>query len=108
VNVDDVGASCRGTTMRLEDDGDAALVHHAMTEEAVPGVLACLLALRDRPTAVLAAADFLALAALKAARAGGLRVPDDLSIAAFDDSLLVQHADPPLTAVSQSKAPSIK
>jgi LacI family transcriptional regulator len=54
-----------------------------------------------RPTAIFAAADFLALAALKAARKGGLSVPRDLSVVVFDDNLLVQHADPPLTAVSQ-------
>ncbi|MDQ2742449.1 MAG: substrate-binding domain-containing protein, partial [Chloroflexota bacterium] len=55
----------------------------------------------DSPTAIFATADFLALAALRAAREAGLAVPRDLSICVFDDSPLVQHADPPVTTVSQ-------
>jgi DNA-binding LacI/PurR family transcriptional regulator len=81
---------------------DSSLVFHGLTEEAVPGVMAALLAREDRPTAIFAAADFLALAALKAARALGLRLPADLSLVSFDDSLLLEHAEPPLTAISQS------
>ncbi len=80
---------------------DPALVRHGLTEATVPGVMSELLALPERPTAIFAAADFLALAALKAIRGAGLSVPADLSVAVFDDNLLVQHADPPLTAVSQ-------
>lgn len=80
---------------------DPALVLHNLTETSVAAELSVLLALPDAPTALFAAADFLALAALKAARLAGLALPDDLSVAVFDDSLLVQHADPPLTAISQ-------
>jgi len=80
---------------------DEALVRHDLSEGSVPVALAALLALPEPPTAVVAAADVLALAALRAARAAGLAVPDDLSLVAFDDSLLVQHADPPLTAIGQ-------
>lgn len=80
---------------------DPVLVRHCLTEAAVPEELAALLYLADPPTAVFATADFLALATLKAAHALGRVVPGDLSLIAFDDSLLVQHAEPPMTAVSQ-------
>lgn len=80
---------------------DPALVYHDLTEDAVAPVLERLLALPAPPTALFAAGDFLGLAALKALRATGLSVPGDLSLAVFDDSLLIQHAEPPLTAVSQ-------
>jgi len=78
---------------------DPALIRHGLGERSVAPALAELLALPDPPTAVFAGADFLGLAVLGAARALGLVVPDGLSLAVFDDSLLVQHADPPLTAV---------
>jgi len=81
---------------------DPALVRHGLGEADVVAALASLLALPDPPTAVFAGADFLGLAVLRAARALGLAVPQDLSLAVFDDSLLVEHADPPLTAVGQS------
>ncbi len=80
---------------------DETLVRHGLAEEDIPAALAALLNLPDPPTAILAAADILALAVLRAARAMGRAVPDDLSLIAFDDTLLVQHADPSLTAIGQ-------
>lgn len=38
---------------------------------------------------------------LQAARARGLRVPEDLSVAGFDDIDLAEATDPPLTTVRQ-------
>jgi DNA-binding LacI/PurR family transcriptional regulator len=43
------------------------------------------LAAEPRPTALIAATDQLALGACEAAREAGLRVPEDVSIAGFDD-----------------------
>ncbi len=53
------------------------------------------------PTAILAQNDDMAAAALAAARALGLAVPDDLSIAGFDDSEVSRTAWPQLTTVHQ-------
>jgi DNA-binding LacI/PurR family transcriptional regulator len=44
-----------------------------------------LLRLSDRPTAIFAASDVQAMGVLEAARAIGLRVPEDLAVIGFDD-----------------------
>lgn len=80
---------------------DRLLVHEGLSEAFVPATLNGLLCLPDPPTAVFVAADFLALALIKAGRDVGLSVPDDLSVVVFDDTSTVRHADPPLTAISQ-------
>jgi DNA-binding LacI/PurR family transcriptional regulator len=58
-----------------------------------------LLRLPERPTAVFAASDTQALGVLEAARALGLRVPDDLSVIGFDDIEIASYAS--LTTVRQ-------
>jgi DNA-binding LacI/PurR family transcriptional regulator len=58
-----------------------------------------LLALPDPPTAIVYANDRMAIAGLGAAQAAGLIVPDDLSIAGFDDSELAEYVHPSLTTV---------
>jgi LacI family transcriptional regulator len=60
-----------------------------------------LFALADRPTAIFAANDAMALGAIAAARDAGLRVPDDVAIAGFDDSPASRMCYPALTTVRQ-------
>ncbi|MGO4750724.1 LacI family DNA-binding transcriptional regulator [Streptomyces sp. 2MCAF27] len=60
-----------------------------------------LLAADPAPTAVFAASDTLAVGVIEAARRRGLRVPEDLSVVGFDDTLLAQQMSPPLTTVRQ-------
>jgi DNA-binding LacI/PurR family transcriptional regulator len=55
----------------------------------------------DRPTAILAMSDQLAIGAIQAAKARGLRVPQDVSITGFDDIPAAARSDPPLTTVRQ-------
>lgn len=54
-----------------------------------------------RPTAILAQNDDMAVAAIAAARDLGLSVPQDLSVAGFDNSEVSRTAWPPLTTVHQ-------
>ncbi|SDR88091.1 DNA-binding transcriptional regulator, LacI/PurR family [Paraoerskovia marina] len=54
----------------------------------------------DRPTAVVYDNDVMALAAMGVAAELGVRVPEDLSIIAWDDSPLCQATYPPLSALS--------
>lgn len=56
---------------------------------------------RDRPTAVVAAHDFMALELLAAAEAEGIVVPRDLSIVGFDDISIARWSRVALTTVSQ-------
>ncbi|MFD4970006.1 LacI family DNA-binding transcriptional regulator [Streptomyces sp. NPDC058424] len=59
------------------------------------------LGLPEPPEAVFAADNLMALGALDAIRARGLRVPDDIALAAFDDIPWFPHTDPPITAIAQ-------
>ncbi|MDR1443819.1 MAG: LacI family transcriptional regulator [Treponema sp.] len=52
-------------------------------------------------TAVAAAADVLAIGAIKTFSAAGLRVPDDISIIGFDDLRITRYISPGLTTVHQ-------
>jgi LacI family transcriptional regulator len=63
--------------------------------------MAALLALQAPPTAVFAACDEVAAGVVEAARAHGLRVPEDLSVVGFDDTQLARYGAPPLTTVRQ-------
>lgn len=58
-----------------------------------------LLALRPRPTALVAMSDGLALGAVRAAQELGLTVPGDLSVVGFDDSPAAERTG--LTTVRQ-------
>jgi LacI family transcriptional regulator len=62
---------------------------------------AAVLDLDPTPTAVFAAGDESALGAIQAARARGLRVPEDLSVVGFDDTELATMTSPQLTTVRQ-------
>ncbi|TQM95842.1 LacI family transcriptional regulator [Ornithinimicrobium humiphilum] len=56
---------------------------------------------RDRPTAVFAANDLMAIRTVEVARELGLRVPEDLSVVGFDNVPESAVAEPPLTTVAQ-------
>ncbi len=58
-----------------------------------------LLALRPRPTAVFAANDYMAIGLLRALAEAGVRVPEEIAVAGFDDIPLSQYLAPPLTTV---------
>jgi LacI family transcriptional regulator len=60
-----------------------------------------VLARPGRPTAIVGANDEIALGALDAARAHGIRVPDELAITGWDDIPMSRHTHPALTTVRQ-------
>ncbi|WP_330290854.1 LacI family DNA-binding transcriptional regulator [Streptomyces sp. NBC_00576] len=59
------------------------------------------LGLAEPPEVVFAADNLMALGALDAVRARGMRVPQDIALAAFDDIPWFVHTDPPVTAIAQ-------
>ncbi len=93
-----------------------ALRAHAIDTAAVPifatgeevrtvhAALAEIFAGPDRPTALLAQSDVIALAALDWLKAHGIAVPGDVSIVGFDGIAESATASPPLTTVVQPLA----
>jgi DNA-binding LacI/PurR family transcriptional regulator len=66
--------------------------------DAIPGIRS-LLHLAEPPSAIFAANDQLAFSSVEVLRAHGLRVPEDVAVVGFDDTLLAQDMVPPLTTV---------
>jgi LacI family transcriptional regulator len=60
-----------------------------------------LLALPDRPTAIICSSDDLAAGVIAQASHQGLRLPAELSVTGFDDTILASRIWPPLTVVRQ-------
>ena len=58
-----------------------------------------LLATGDRPTAIVAGNDMLALGCYTALESAGLRCPDDVSVVGFNDMPFIDRLSPPLTTV---------
>lgn len=56
-------------------------------------------AMKPRPTAIFAANDSMAIGALGALAEAGVRVPEDVSVAGFDDIPIARYVAPPLTTV---------
>jgi LacI family transcriptional regulator len=92
---------------RLRGYRDALAAEHAV-ETILPGDFSEasgykagleLCARRDRPDAIFAANDMMALGCLFALTEHGLRVPDDIALAGFDDVPIARFASPPLTTV---------
>ncbi|PSL41459.1 LacI family transcriptional regulator [Planomicrobium soli] len=60
-----------------------------------------VLALPDRPTAVFAVSDLLAIGALKEINAAGLDVPEDMAVVGFDKIDFSNMTNPTLTTIAQ-------
>ncbi|MDO8580882.1 MAG: substrate-binding domain-containing protein [Candidatus Omnitrophota bacterium] len=60
-----------------------------------------LLKLKDRPTAIFAASDVMALELMDVARSMNINIPEELSVIGFDDNPLNATSSVPLTTVSQ-------
>jgi LacI family transcriptional regulator len=81
---------------------DRAVHRGPYTVEAGRTATDAILALDDRPTAVVCFNDLVAIGALNAARAAGLRVPEDVSITGWDDLPMASWEICQLTTVRQS------
>ena len=62
-----------------------------------------LLSRHDRPSAIFAINDSIALDVMREAQRRGLRVPEDLALVGFDDLNFAEHLSPPLTTVAQPR-----
>ncbi|MFD6872805.1 MULTISPECIES: LacI family DNA-binding transcriptional regulator [unclassified Streptomyces] len=105
--LDVYGAQCRldGYRQALTTSGhpvDEPLVAVGdFTEDGGRRAMRELLERRPALDAVFAASDVMAAGALRELRAAGHRVPQDVALVGFDDSVVARHMDPPLTSVRQ-------
>lgn len=83
-----------------QTDSDELIAHAIFTIDG--GGQAAEALLRQGVSAVVCGSDLMALGVIRAARAAGLEVPRDLSVVGFDDSLLMEFTDPPLTTIRQN------
>jgi LacI family transcriptional regulator len=60
-----------------------------------------LLGLEEPPTAVFVSNNLMALGALQTIKSAGLRIPQSISLAIFDDVSWFELMEPPITAVTQ-------
>lgn len=58
-----------------------------------------VLAMRERPTAIFASNDMMAIGCITALDQGGLSVPKDVAIAGYDDIPIARYVTPALTSV---------
>ncbi len=79
---------------------DAVVLRTDYTMKAGAEATRTVLRSEERPTAVIYDNDVMAVAGLAVATELGFRVPADVSMIAWDDSVLCEHTLPPLTALS--------
>ncbi|NYE35438.1 LacI family transcriptional regulator [Nocardioides cavernae] len=80
---------------------ESLVVRGAFEADVARDVAHRLLERTDRPSAVFAASDQMALAVLDVARELGIDVPSDLSLVGFDNIPESALSEPPLTTVAQ-------
>ncbi|MEE1941298.1 LacI family DNA-binding transcriptional regulator [Streptomyces sp. TRM 70361] len=81
--------------------GDELVAPADFTEQGGRTAMRDLLERSPGLDAVFAASDVMAAGALAELRRQGRRVPDDVAVVGFDDSIIARHTDPPLTSVRQ-------
>jgi DNA-binding LacI/PurR family transcriptional regulator len=77
------------------------VVHGDSKPEGSMRAMDSLLALNRPPTAVCCYNDMTALGAMRSIRMHGLRVPEDISVAGYDDLFFASYTEPRLTTVRQ-------
>jgi LacI family transcriptional regulator, galactose operon repressor len=94
-------AAFRNAVARHGLDADAAHVGgERWTRDDGLRATRAMLAAEHPPTAIVSCSVELALGAIPACRELGLRIPDDVALATFDDAYFAELLDPPLTAVA--------
>lgn len=92
------------SAVREAGAGEPEVVFADWSRDLAAGRAADILARPDRPSAIFACSDVMALGVYDAARTLGLRIPDDLSVVGFDDGPEAEWASPAITTVRQPVA----
>ena len=81
---------------------ESLIFHHVFTSaDQSSSIYEEILRRPDRPSAIFAVNDEVALNFIKAASKLGLRVPDDLAVVGFDNLSYAEHLSVPLTTIVQ-------
>ncbi|MER5179180.1 LacI family DNA-binding transcriptional regulator [Streptomyces sp. NPDC002896] len=81
--------------------GEELVATSDFTEEGGSTAMSSLLEQVPDLDAVFVASDVMAAGALTELRRAGRRIPDDVAVVGFDDSIIARHSNPPLTSVRQ-------
>lgn len=96
----------RGYMKALEEcevPHDSKLIHvGGWTLDSGYQIVNQLLSLANPPTAIFVASNVQLLGALEALKEKGIRIPEDISLICFDDTLWSSFTDPPITVVRPS------
>lgn len=103
-----VGDRCAGYRRALETYGlayDEALVAQLPWAKAANAIRSyeAFLSQPERPNAIFAVNDEIALTLMQAAQRCKLRIPHDLALVGFDNLSYAAHVSPPLTTVAQPR-----
>ncbi len=94
-----------GYLKALEEEGIHPLEEYRIFNvggiEAAQEASRKLLELPNPPTAVVAFNDLVAIGLMEGAKKAGLKIPRDLSVVGFDDTIIATITDPPLTTMAQ-------
>ena len=77
------------------------ILHSSFTHQAGYEMTSAVLDIVPRPTALFAVNNFIAIGAIRALRAAGMLIPQDVALVAFDDLPLTLIIEPFLTVASQ-------
>lgn len=95
----------KGYCQAIEGAGltvDPKLQRNALYTEEAGYKAACeLLDSKHSFDAIFAACDLIAIGAMRALKAKGLKVPEDVAVVGFDDIVLANFSNPPLTTMKQ-------
>lgn len=89
----------RAAREKLRLAGKELLIPGDFSEESGYAAGKQVLAMTQRPHAIFAANDMMAIGCLFALTEAGVRVPDDIALAGFDDIPIARFVTPPLTTV---------
>ncbi|PZQ50584.1 MAG: LacI family transcriptional regulator [Novosphingobium pentaromativorans] len=85
----------------IPPDTDLIVQHGEFDYDAGQAAARILLSRSDRPTAIICSSDDLAVGIVAEANRRGLKLPADLTVTGFDDTILASRIWPPLTVVRQ-------
>lgn len=85
----------------LDENHLVRIAHGEHSQADVEHAVRAMLGRNDSPTAIVANNTFVAADVIRVIHSMGLRIPEDVSVAGFDDDVYAVRFSPPLTTVRQ-------